>query len=120
MEVEGMGMPDIRSEIVPKAGEDGSWTYTSVLEESHIILSGVYVAGDVDDAFTDMYTTWLPAFAPQVADLALQFNWPGWGAKKVMCKPLNRHFDVNRLLSLGKTNWAVEFVAEDPTILPDP
>jgi hypothetical protein len=115
----GLGMPDIKGDTVRKAGADGAWTYGLYVAESHIILSGEFLTDDPSSAFSDMYETWLAAFAPQAEDIPLQFNWPGWGPKYVNCKPENRHFDVDQLLSLGYTNWAVGFIAGDPVIYDD-
>lgn len=113
--VQGLNPPDAKADITQKASGDGAWTWTTYAAERHIIIAGQMVStvAAVWTAIASLQT----AFALQSTDLALAFNRPGIGAQHINCKPLNLHYDADRVGAIaGFVEWAVELVAGDPTI----
>lgn len=106
-------LPDAKVEVIFKPSADGAWVYSHWVSDIAFTISGKY-AGTAP--FTDMYVTWANAFAPRTSDLPLYFRLPGIGGQSIMCRPIKRHFVLDRDLAHGYSEWTVLMESGDPTI----
>lgn len=112
IKVEGLDPPDIRSDIVEKAEDHGSYVFAQYLSHRLITFEGDLMT---DADFESRITELRGAFVPRTTAAPLSFLI-GDTEKVVFCKPLRTAFPIDRAYSYGDGRWTVQLVAEDPRI----
>jgi hypothetical protein len=113
--IEGLGIPDSKTDIVSRAEAHGAFVFARYLEERHIILEGRALSSD--GTLETLIEDFRVAFLPQKDDLYFELMLPGWtGSRVAFCKPTRRPIFVDFDYGLGIGKFVVELVAQDPRL----
>lgn len=91
--IQGLGVPDAKTQDVDYAHQDGSYANPDFLTPRLITIS-CFVKGASETAAMTSLKALSLAWVPQTADTDLAFRLPGWGVFYVNGRPRGAKFDI--------------------------
>jgi hypothetical protein len=113
--VEGLGVPDVKTQDVEYARQDGSYANPDYLQVRQITIPCVMrITSTVAAVMTNLKALTL-AWVPVAADTDLAFQLPGWNKFYVNGRPRGAKVDLTDV-QFGAVRVLLRFDCPDPTI----
>lgn len=120
LEVNGLGIPDVRADDIDRPLDHGSFYSREFLSGRQVTLK-VGIAGDAQSAADavakrdTLLAQWAPVSVDAITTKPLQFDQGGVGTRQLLGRPRRVASDVSRLKG-GYITVTLEYVSGDPRI----